>query len=129
MAESQVIDIVDENLPEGDDQSEWNWEALAKTVNTRWKLNVRDRDLKRQEREQISEMLISEARQGIEKIDLAEGAKFLDEDFGVRTAIAWVQYKFGIHLDHAEVKDLDATRFIGLVRAKAALAYDEKEAA
>ncbi len=128
MAESQVIDIVDENLPEADDQSEWNWEALAKTVNTRWKLNVRDRDLKRQERAQISEMLIGEARSAIEKIDLEEGAKFLDEDFGVRSACGWVQYKFGIQLDLAEVKDLDANQFINLVRNKANKAYDEKEA-
>ncbi len=32
--------------PRRKSQSEWNWEALAKLVNTRWKLNLRDRDLK-----------------------------------------------------------------------------------
>jgi preprotein translocase subunit SecA len=29
MAEGQVIDAIDENLPEEDDEQEWNWEALA----------------------------------------------------------------------------------------------------
>ncbi len=46
MAEGQVIDAIDENLPEDEDPRDWNWEALAKLVNTRWKLNLRDRDLK-----------------------------------------------------------------------------------
>ena len=128
MAESQVMDIVDENLPEGDDQSEWNYEALAKTANTRWRLNLRERDLKREERSQISDMLVEEARKAVENVDLAEGAKFLDEDFGVRTACAWAHYKFGVQLDPAEVKDLDTAAFITLVRGKAAQAYDDKEA-
>jgi preprotein translocase subunit SecA len=128
MAEGQVIEALDENLPEEEEQEDWNWEALVKWVNTRWKLNFRDRDLKRHDRSQISELLIGEARHAIETIDLSEGAKFLEEDFGVRTACGWVHYKFGITLDLAEVKGLDLAQFKALVRAKAIEAYDEKEA-
>ena len=29
MAESQVFDAIEENLPDDEDQSEWNWDALA----------------------------------------------------------------------------------------------------
>src|SRR5262245_37428250 len=47
MAESQVLDAIEENLPDEEEQSEWNWDALAKTANTRWNLNLRDRDLKK----------------------------------------------------------------------------------
>ncbi len=128
MAETQVVDLVEENLPETDDQSEWNWEALTKAANTRWKLNLRERDLKREERDKISELLIAEARAAVDKVDLSEGAKFLDDDFGIRTACARVHYKFGVQLDPAEVKNLDAGAFITLVRQKAAQAYAEKEA-
>jgi len=38
------------NLPDGEDESEWDWEALAKFVDTRWSLNLRDRDLRRSAR-------------------------------------------------------------------------------
>ena len=40
LAESQIFEAIEENLPEEEDPAEWNWEALAKTLNTRWKLNV-----------------------------------------------------------------------------------------
>ena len=32
LAESQVIDAIEENLPEDEDPKEWNWEALAKLL-------------------------------------------------------------------------------------------------
>jgi preprotein translocase subunit SecA len=127
MAEGQVIDAIDENLPEEEDPREWNWEALAKLANTRWKLNVRDRDLKKIERPAIAEALIEKARKAIEAIDLGEGARFLEEDFGVRTACNWVGYKFGITLDPAEMGALDVEAFKRLVREKAAQVYEERE--
>ena len=37
-AEGQVLDAIEENLPEDADPQEWNWEALAKSANTRWQL-------------------------------------------------------------------------------------------
>ncbi len=33
--------------PRTETQEEWNWEALAKMANTRWRLSLRDRDLER----------------------------------------------------------------------------------
>ncbi len=127
MAEGQVLEAVEENCPEHEEPSEWNWEALARSVNTRWKLNQRDRDLKRLERGQVSEVLLADVRQAIEKIDLSEGEKFLAEDFGIRTACAWVQFKFGKQLDPAAVRELDPSEFKALVRKTAIAAYDEKE--
>ncbi|HEV3137932.1 MAG TPA: SEC-C metal-binding domain-containing protein [Pirellulales bacterium] len=127
MAESQVIDAIEENLPEDEDPQEWNWEALAKLLNTRWKLNIRDRELRKIERGAIAEMVIEKAREAIEAADLREGAPLLVEDYGVRTAVAWVQYKLGLALDLASVAGLDAEGFKRLVREKAAQAYDERE--
>ena len=50
-AEGHVQDGMDENLPgdenDEEDQSEWNWEAMAKMANVRWHLSLRDRDLKK----------------------------------------------------------------------------------
>ena len=104
-AEGQVLDAIEENLPEDADADEWNWEALAKFANTRWKLNFRDRELKQAGRDHVGELLIEKAREALEKIDLAEGARFLDLEYGLRTAVAWVHYKFGIELPWDEVQE------------------------
>jgi preprotein translocase subunit SecA len=127
LAEGQVLEAIEENLPEDEDEKDWNWEALAKTLNMRWKLNLRDRDLKKFERGSIAESVIGQAREAIEAIDLSEGARFLREDFGVRTACNWVQYKFGMTLDPAEMSRLEPAALKRLVHEKAAGAYDERE--
>jgi preprotein translocase subunit SecA len=128
MAENQIYEAIEENLPEDEDPREWNWEALAKTFNNRWKLNVRDRDLKKlSDRGQIAATVLGQAREAIVAIDLGEGARFLRDDFSVASTCAWVQYKFGIALDPAEMSALETEAFKRLVREKAAKAYDERE--
>jgi preprotein translocase subunit SecA len=128
MAEAQILEAIEENLPDDVDRQEWNWEALAKTFNTRWKLNFRERDLKSiEDRDQLSEMVLAKAREAIAAVDLNEGARFLAEDFSVLSACGWVHYKFGIVLDPAEMRALEPEPFKRLVREKAARAYEERE--
>src|SRR5690606_3916957 len=86
MAESQVLDAIEENLPQEEEESEWNWESLAKVVNVRWNLNYRDRDLKKIGRDQLAETLIDKAREAINKIDLSECARYLEPNYGLATA-------------------------------------------
>jgi len=124
---SQLQDAIDENLPDEVDTREWNWEALAKMANTRWRLSVRDRDLKRVGRDDLAEFLIDKAQAAVQRIDLDQGARFLDPDFGLQTACAWVRHKFGVELAPDEVRQLEPEAFKELVRTRAAGAYDEKE--
>ncbi|HEY2841931.1 MAG TPA: SEC-C metal-binding domain-containing protein, partial [Pirellulales bacterium] len=128
MAEGQIFDAIEENLPEDAEADEWNWEALAKFANTRWNLNLRDRDLKKIGREGIAEMLQEKAREAIQQTDLSGHSRLLDEDYGVRTACAWAQYKFGLHFDVDEVKNLDTAAFEASVKERAREAYELKEA-
>ncbi len=88
MAEGQVLEALEENLPSEEEASEWNWEALAKMVNTRWHLSLRDRDLKQLGRDQVGDFLIERARAALQKIDLSEGQRFLQPEFSVQTACA-----------------------------------------
>jgi len=127
LAESQIFDAIEENLPEDVEPSEWNWGALAKAVNTRWRLSLRDRDLKKIGRDDLADMLIEKARQSVLKTDLSQGEKFLDPDFGTMTACAWVRHKFGIELAPDEVRGLERGPFGELVRRRAEQIYHEKE--
>ena len=128
IAEGQVFDAIEENLPEDADPGDWNWEALAKMANARWRLNLRDRDLKKVGRDGVAELLIEKATAAVRDTDLSQGARFLEADFGVRTACAWVEHKFGIKLDLDEVRSLELKQFVPLVDEKAREIYEQKEA-
>ncbi|HJT34744.1 MAG TPA: SEC-C metal-binding domain-containing protein [Pirellulales bacterium] len=126
-AEGQVLEAIDENLPEDTEEDEWNWEALAHLANVRWQLSLRDRDLKKMGRDGIGEFLIEKARAALDKIDLSEGKRFLDADFGLRSACGWVHYKFGVELNPDELRGLELEPIKDLVRKKAEAIYNEKE--
>jgi preprotein translocase subunit SecA len=127
-AESQVFDAVEENLPsEADDESEWNWVALAHWANTRFGTNYRDRDLKKIGRVRLDEKLLEDAREAIDKVDLESCARYLEPNFGVKTACAWLKDKFGVELDAEKMAAVEPKEFIRLARAEAARAYDERE--
>jgi preprotein translocase subunit SecA len=127
MAESQVLDAIDENLPEDEEQSEWNWAALASTANTRWGLNLRDRDLKKFGREHVAEELIKLAHEAIARTDLSSCVRYLEPDFNLRTACAWLRDKFGVEISPDEVRDLEPAKFIELAHQRAIAAYDQRE--
>ena len=127
MVEGQVLELIDENLPEEEEASEWNWEALAKGVNVRWKLSLRDRDLRQLGRENVGEHLIQLARAAVQKVDLGDGARYLEPDYSLRTTCGWAKFQFGIELDPAGVQTLEREAFKDLVRQRAEAAYGERE--
>lgn len=126
-AETQVFDAIDENLPDGEEESEWNWDALAKLANARWNLNLRDRDLKKIGREQVSEMLIEKARDAIRKVDLTEGAPLLQDDYNLRTIVAWARFKFGFDVPIEDIRKMEGESIKNLLVNNARNAYDAKE--
>ena len=85
MAETQIMDDMDENLPAEEEESEWNWEALARASNARWGVSVRDRELRKVGRDEVAEYLMQKAWEAIGRVDLSEASSFLDEDFGFAT--------------------------------------------
>ena len=79
-------------------------------------------------RDSVDVTLIQRAQEAIARIDLSEGAVFLEDNFAVKNARGWVQHKFGIELDLDEVRTLERGPFVDLVCRKAQDFYDEKEA-
>ncbi len=126
-AETQVMDAIEENLPEGEEESEWNWEALAKWMNTRYGTNYRVSDLKKTPRESIDEVLIERAFQVVHAVDLSEGATLLDEHYGVNMLLAWMKHKFGIEVELDQVKSLEPEQIKQRLISMAESAYRRKE--
>lgn len=127
LTESQVFDLVEENLPEDADADDWNWGALAKAADVRWRLSLRDRDLKRIGRDGVAETLIEKAHEAINRTDLSAGERLLDPDFGLRSACDWIYHKFGIETDFDHMKELAADEIHDEVKELAAKAYRARE--
>ena len=127
MAESQVFDAIEENLPE-DAQDEWNWDALARWANTRWGLNLRDRDLKKVGRDELAEYLIQQAHEAIDRIDLSACERYLDPEYSVQTSCAWLRDKFGIEIAPTATTASNPKDFIEQAHRQAIEAYDQREA-
>jgi len=127
MAETQVLDAIEENLPSEVDPSEWSWEALAKLVNGRWNLNLRDRDLKKRGRDELSEWLIDRAREAIGHIDLADCARFLNSDYSLETACDWLRMKFAMDVDDEAMRALEPAALVARAKELAEQAYDQRE--
>ena len=131
-SETQIFEAVEENIPEGEDESEWNWGALATFANARWKTRLTDRDLKKIGRQDVVEFLQGAVREAIAKIDLSEGGKFLAHDFGLRSACGWTEWRFGESLAPADIEravqsGLDPKQFRDLVKRKAHEVYGRRE--
>jgi preprotein translocase subunit SecA len=126
-AQSHVFDAIEENLPADEEQSEWNWDALATFANTRWGLNLRDRDLKKIGRDMVDEFLIEKAHDAITNIDISACARYLEPSFGLSAASGWLRDKFGVEIGPEETAKLDPPQLIQLATERAIQAYDQRE--
>jgi len=75
----------------------------------------------------VAEELIKLAHESIQRVDLSPAARYLDPDFGIRTACAWLRDKFGVEITPEQARDLDTAKFKELAHQKAIAAYDERE--
>ena len=81
-------------------------------ANTRYGLNLKDRDLRSSprstsgevefDREDLEEFLVEKAIDAVQAVDLTPAREFLEPDWGRRSLAGWVHHKFGLALDPAE---------------------------
>jgi preprotein translocase subunit SecA len=126
-AETQVLDAIEENLPESEDESEWNWEALAKWCNTRYGTNYSTNDLKKIPRSSIDEKMIERVYERLHAVDLSEGAALLHENYGLQMLTGWMKNKFSIDIPIEELRGKEPEEIRKKLTALAEAAYRQKE--
>lgn len=127
-AEFDIMQQIDENLPAGEDESEWNWSALAHFSNARYNIGVREKDLKTAGRQHVDELLINKARAAVQKTKIEGADVMLDPDYGKKTAIGWIKAKFNIEFKLEDFGDKSVDEVVEIVETMAIDAYDEREA-
>ena len=133
-----VRQAIEENLSPDADPSEWTWQALANWANTRFGLNVKEKDLRKiaagdsdelaASTDALEEFLNEKAAESIGKIDLSNASEFLEADWGRRTLADWVHHKFTLVIEPTVWAGLDRAEIVRRLKAEARDLYAQKEA-
>jgi preprotein translocase subunit SecA len=124
---TQIQEAMDENLSEDVDAKEWNWQAMANTVNTRWGLKTTDRQLKQVGRDNLAQHLIEQAEKAVAAVDLKPGEPYLSADWGYRSIIDWARIKFQIKLAAGSLDGKEADDIKALLHEQVMEIYRQKE--
>jgi preprotein translocase subunit SecA len=122
-----LLDMMEENLSPDMDESEWQWQAMARQLTSRFDLKLTDRDLKRIGRDNLSEQIQSECEKKIEAIDLSEGEKYLQSDWSLRSVCEWANRKFLLKVAPDQLAGLNAEKIKEYLRQQVRTAYRQKE--
>jgi len=133
-----IRQAMEENLPTDADPSEWTWQALANWANTRFELNLKEKDLRQYARtdgdefqfghEDLEEYLNEQAALSLQKIDLSPAREFLLPDWGRRSLSGWAHHKFALAVDPASWADLDRSEIVRRLQSLSRKLYAQKEA-
>jgi preprotein translocase subunit SecA len=126
-ASSMIQEAIEENLNPDADAREWNWEAMAGFLKSRWGLKANARELKQTGRENLVEHLLPQAAQAIEAVDLSQGEEMLQANFGRRMIADWAKHKFQISLSAEELADKGPGEIKELLRKHTEALYTQKE--
>jgi preprotein translocase subunit SecA len=120
-------DAIDECLPAEEDPKEWKWQDLARRVNSRYALKLTDRELRQSGRDQISQLILDRATGVVRDVRLADGAKYLDPAWGLRSISDWVRQKFLLRIPPETFADLNPQAIKTLLHEKVGEAYRQRE--
>ncbi len=126
-AGNQIHDVLEEAL-QGEDSTEWNWQALRQTLERKWGLVYREDELRKFDRIQLSERLVEAVRDKVDKLPLDDGRDLLDSDYGINSLIDWLGRSFQVEVLPAELKGLDPNKANQLILSRLLEKYREKDA-
>jgi len=127
MAPTQIHDAMEENLSTDVEEREWNWQALANQVNTRWGLKLTDRKLKEVGRDNLAQFITELADKSITAVDLSKGQPYLLPDWGRRSLCDWAYHKFQIKIDPQTLAEKSAAEIKELLQKEVRKVYRQKE--
>ncbi|HXG12946.1 MAG TPA: preprotein translocase subunit SecA [Gemmataceae bacterium] len=127
MVPTQIQEAIDENLSADVEPREWNWQAMAHAMNTRFGLKTTDRELKKIGRDNLMEYLTAQAEKAVEEVDLSAGREFLEPDWGLRSLCDWMRYKFQAQIAPGELAGKDPETIKAFLYDHVMELYREKE--
>jgi preprotein translocase subunit SecA len=127
MIPTQIQESLDENLSVDVDSSEWNWQAMAGTANSRWGLKLTDRQLRQTGRDNLMQFLTEQAEQALGKVDLTGGKEFLEPNWGLKSISDWVRLKFQVQVPPESLEGKGPEAIKATLRDRIRELYRQKE--
>jgi preprotein translocase subunit SecA len=128
MVPTFIQEAMDENLSLDDDEKSWKWQEMARVANARFGVSAGVPDLKRIGREALPEYFQEAAAKTIEAVDLSDGARFLDKNYGLEELVGWMKSKFGIDVPFDAIAGIDRVEAFARLEKQVLAAYREKDA-
>ena len=125
--EDQIEERLMENLPEDDDEANWNWLSLSKWINQTYNLNTNDRELKKVGRSELHTYLYKRACESIDRFDLSAIDALIDEEWGAISLASWLHQQFTLVIDPKEFSRKEPEGVVELIRLRIENLYREKE--
>lgn len=122
-----IQEALDECLPEEEDPKEWKWQELARRGSTRYGAKMTDRELRQMGREAVSPFFMEKAVAAIQAVDLQDGAKFLTDEWSIRSICDWLKKKFNLKATPQELAGKTASEIKEFLHARVMEAYHQKE--
>jgi preprotein translocase subunit SecA len=126
-ADETVAESLEENLPELEDEAEWNWQAQARWVNTTFGLNTNDRELKKVGRNDLHVHIYNRACEAIDRYDLTPLETFHREDWGAVSLASWLFQQYTLQIEPKDLEGLEPEDAVALINQRVREMYHEKE--
>lgn len=127
-AEEMVRDQLDENLPDEEDESEWNWQALSRWANSRYGLNTSERELKKVGREDLQSYLAERAKEAVDRANFQDLYVLMDEEFPQKQLCGFLQHQYGLNIKPGDLPKIDEIEdVIDYVNEQVRQAYRKQE--
>ncbi|MFP6762973.1 MAG: preprotein translocase subunit SecA, partial [Planctomycetaceae bacterium] len=125
--EYQIEERLEENLPDDDDEINWNWISLSKWVNTTWGLNTSERELKKVGRSELQMYLYQRVCEAVDRFDFSPVEALVDEEWGTVSLSSWLHQQFTLLIEFKEFSRKEPDDCIALIRSRISNLYREKE--
>ena len=137
-AYSQIREQIDDSIPVDADPREQNWQALSRWVNTNYRLNTNDRELKKVaylkegdpeslDLGKLHDHLYQRALDTINRFDFTPVQEFLDEKWGNRSLSEWLKYQYGLSIDPDQFAAHTPEDAVPLIQKEIQKLYHRKE--
>ncbi|MFT4556003.1 MAG: preprotein translocase subunit SecA [Planctomycetaceae bacterium] len=126
-ADETIAESLEENLPELEDEAEWNWQAQSRWINTMFGLNTNDKELKKVGRHDLHVHVYNRACEAIDRYDITPLETFHREDWGAVSLASWLFQQYTLQIDPKDLEGLEPEDAIALINQRVRDMYHEKE--
>jgi preprotein translocase subunit SecA len=122
-----VQGVLEENLPQDEEEKDWKWSELTRAVNARYELKATEKDLRKVGSDKLAEYLIAKAEAAVKGVNLTDGERYLTRTYGAESLAEWCRQKFGVKVSIEDIFSRSGDDLHDFLYKKVREAYRQKD--